>query len=77
MLRSLKVQIYLLVFIPLIIIAALGLYSQINSTRIIEAKVSDMTSDNILKIEQKRLVTVIESANSLIKPYLDMPGNTG
>jgi len=77
MLRSLKVQIYLLVFVPLIIIAALGLYSQINSTRTVQMKVSEMTRDNIIKIEKKRLMTVIDSANALLKSYIEQPGDTG
>jgi len=77
MLRSLKVQIYLLVFIPFIFIAAIGLYSEIMSTNAIEDKVSEMTYSNTLEIEKKRLITIVESANSIISPYVEMPGETG
>ena len=77
MLRSLKVQIYLLVFMPFIFIASVGLYNEVNSTRAVEAKVSEMTRLSTLAIEKKRLVTVIESANAIIKSYVEQPGTTG
>jgi len=77
MLRSLKFQISLLAFLPCIIIALLGLYTEISSTHLIEDKVSKMTHDNILKIEKKRLKTVIETTESLLKPYLEQPGKSG
>jgi len=77
MLRSLKVQIYLLVFIPFIFIASVGLYNEVNSTRAVEVKVSEMTRESTLAIEKKRLVTVIESAHAIIKSYIDQPGTTG
>ncbi len=77
MLRSLKFQIYLLVFIPFISIAALGLYIEINSTTNIEKKVSEVTRENTIEIEKKRLVTIIDSAHSMIQPFIDMPDDTG
>jgi methyl-accepting chemotaxis protein len=77
MFRSLKLQIYLLVFIPFIIIAAIGLYSELNSTRLLEGKVSELTRENAIEMEKKRLVTVVESARSIIEPYIAMPGTTG
>jgi len=77
MLRSLKVQIYLLVFIPFILIAMLGLFSQFNTTDEVESKVSEMTRQNIINIEKKRLVTILETAQSLIAPYVAMPNSTG
>jgi len=77
MFRSLKVQIYLLVFIPFIFIAALGLYSEISSTRAIEAKVSEMTRQNTLEIEKKRLVSIVETARSIIDVYVEKPGDSG
>lgn len=77
MLRSLKVQIYLLVFIPFILIAVTGLYSQINSATALKAKVGDITRINTLNIEKKRLVSIVESANSIIQPYVKMPGKSG
>jgi methyl-accepting chemotaxis protein len=77
MLRSLKVQIYLLVFIPFILIAILGLYSEISSTQALKIKVNDVTSRNTIEIEKKRLVSIMESADSIIKPYVELPGETG
>jgi methyl-accepting chemotaxis protein len=77
MLRSLKVQIYLLVFIPFIFIALLGLYTEISSTNQVKEKVSEVTRSNTIAIEKKRLVSIIDSARSMIQPYVDMPGDTG
>ncbi|TEW44300.1 methyl-accepting chemotaxis protein [Psychromonas algicola] len=77
MLRSLKVQIYLLVFIPFIVIAGIGLYSQINSTGELKVKVGDVTRVNTLEIEKKRLVSIMDSANSIIQPYVAKPGTSG
>jgi len=77
MLRSLKFQIYLLVFIPFILIALLGLYIEVSSTTNIEKKVSEVTRENTIEIEKKRLVTIIDSTHSMIKPFIDMPSDTG
>jgi len=77
MLRSLKVQIYLLVFIPFIFMAGLGLYSEVNSTNVIEGKVSEMTLNNTLEIEKKRLKTIVDSAYSMIEDYTLLPNNSG
>ncbi|WP_298941918.1 methyl-accepting chemotaxis protein [uncultured Psychromonas sp.] len=77
MLRSLKFQIYLLVFTPFILIALLGLYIEVSSTTNIEKKVSEVTRENTIEIEKKRLVTIIDSAHSIIQPYIDMPSDTG
>ncbi|MEG3756224.1 methyl-accepting chemotaxis protein [Psychromonas arctica] len=77
MLRSLKVQIYLLVFIPFIFMAGLGLYSEVNSTTVIEGKVSEMTLNNTLEIEKKRLKTIVDSAYSMIEDYTLLPNNSG
>jgi len=77
MLRSLKVQIYLLVFVPFILIAALGLFNQLTTTSAVEKKVSEMTRENIINIEKKRLVTIMESVQSIIDSYIAMPGTTG
>lgn len=77
MLRSLKFQIYLLVFIPLCIVASLGFYNQISSSNAINASINEISHDTIMKIEKKRLVTVLESAREMIDPYINMPGYEG
>ncbi|WP_413693144.1 hypothetical protein [Psychromonas sp. KJ10-2] len=55
MLRSLKVQIYLLVFIPFMLMVGIGLYSEIRSTNAVEEKVSEMTLNNTLRLEKNAL----------------------
>lgn len=77
MLGSLKVQIYFLVFVPFLFIAGVGLYSEVNISDAIVDKVTEKTRENTLETEKKRLVTIIESARSIIKPYIDMPGESG
>jgi len=57
--------------------AGLGLYSEINSTTVIEGKVSEMTLNNTLEIEKKRLKTIVDSAYSMIEDYTLLPNNSG
>ncbi|RBW41726.1 hypothetical protein DS885_16045 [Psychromonas sp. B3M02] len=77
MLRSLKVQIYLLVFIPFMLMVGIGLYSEIRSTNAVEEKVSEMTLNNTLRLEKKRLKTVVDTAHSMIEEYTELPDDTG
>lgn len=77
MLRSLKFQIYAIVFIPFLFIAIEG---NVITARILDAlggEISNTVEKSILEIEKKRLVTVIESAINLIQPYIDMPEKEG
>ncbi len=77
MIKSLKLQIYLIAFIPFLLIAAIGLYIQVNALESVNKSVSQITQESIINIEKKRLVTVMDSAKSMIKDYIAMPGKEG
>lgn len=77
MIKSLKLQIYLIAFIPFLLISAIGLYIQVNSLESVNQSVSQITHDSIIDIEKKRLVTVMDSAKSIINDYINMPGKEG
>ncbi len=39
--------------------------------------VSKLTEDSILTVEKSRLKSIVDSAESLIQPYIDKPGTEG
>jgi methyl-accepting chemotaxis protein len=77
MIRSLKLQIYLIAFVPFLLIAAIGLYIQISALETVNKSVSDITRQSIIDIEKKRLVTVMDSATGLISDFIEMPNKEG
>jgi len=77
MIKSLKARIYLIAFIPFLLIASDGLYLQINSSNSTNDIVSEMTRNSIINVERKRLVTVMDSAKSMIEEYIAMPDKEG
>lgn len=77
MFKSLKLQIYLIAFIPFLLIASIGLYIQISALESVNKSVSQITEESIIEIEKKRLVTVMDSAKSMIAEYVAMPGKSG
>ncbi len=77
MLRSLKFQIYAIAFAPFLFIAVLGSFIDVQVLNSLGQGISGTVEKSILDIEKTRLVTVVESARSMIQPYVDMPGSTG
>lgn len=77
MLRSLKFQIYAIAFAPFLFIAVLGSFIDVQVLNSLGKGISGTVEKSILDIEKNRLVTVVESARSMIQPYVDMPGSTG
>ncbi|WP_413699361.1 cache domain-containing protein [Psychromonas sp. KJ10-10] len=77
MLKSLKLQIYMLAFIPFLLIAFLSIFNEISITNKIKTQVSEITEESTLEIEKKRLYTIVNSALSMIQPYIEMEGKTG
>lgn len=75
--RSLKLQIYLLALAPFFLLAVVSVLIQINVLNTVDKQVSTIIEETIIDVERRRLVTVIDSAMSIIKPYLDMPGRKG
>ncbi|TXR54707.1 methyl-accepting chemotaxis protein [Reinekea thalattae] len=77
MFRSLKAQIYMFAFVPFILVALVGVFVQLKTLESIKADVSTISEQAIIEVEKRRLVTVLDSAMSIIQPYVDMPGKTG
>jgi methyl-accepting chemotaxis protein len=64
-------------FAPFLLVAVVGIFMQIKTLDTINQQVSQISEDAIIEVEKRRLVTVIDSSLSIIKPYLDMPGKDG
>lgn len=77
MLKSLKKQIYLIVFTPILLLSILGCITTIKALDNLEDSISSTVKSSILDIEKQRLKTVVESAKSIIQPYVDRPGKSG
>lgn len=77
MFRSLKAQIYMFAFVPFILVAVVGVFMQMNTLNTIKQDISAITEEAVIEVEKRRLVTVLESSLSIIKPYIDMPGKEG
>ncbi|MEO9273818.1 methyl-accepting chemotaxis protein [Marinomonas sp. 5E14-1] len=77
MFRSLKAQIYMFAFAPFLLVATVGVFMQIKTLDGIQQDVSNISEESIIEVEKRRLVTVIDSSLSIVKPYIDMPGKEG
>ncbi len=77
MFRSLKFQIYAIAFVPFLFIAIVSGIIELRALNQLGADISTLTEEAIIEIEKNRLVSVVDSAKSMIQPYLDMPGTTG
>ena len=77
MFKSLRLQIYALVFAPLLIVALVGIFLLFNSLNIFGSDVRNLTEETILSIEKSRLKTVMDSVESVINPLVNKPGTEG
>ncbi|GAA6170998.1 methyl-accepting chemotaxis protein [Colwellia sp. KU-HH00111] len=77
MFKSLRVQIYSLVFAPLLIVALLGIFLQFSALKGFGSDVTKLTEDTILATEKSRLKTIMDSVESMIQPLVDKPGTEG
>lgn len=77
MIKSLKLQIYLLVFVPIAVLALISGFLQYRSINSLGATVSEISSNGVIEAEKNKLVSIMESVENLIQPYVDMPGTAG
>jgi len=77
MFQSLKLRIYLLTFLPFLCIIMLSIYTQVSTFHRVTNEVSKLTESAIISIEKKRLVTVLDSAISIIQDQVNKPGKEG
>lgn len=64
-------------FIPFIVVVIVSIFIQIRTLDKINLQVSKISEETIIEVEKRRLVTVIDSSLSIIKPYLAMLGKEG
>lgn len=77
MFKSLRVQIYLLAFIPFLIVALLSVFLQFSSLNSFGGDVTKLTEKTMLDIEKARLKALMDSVESIIQPYVNKQGYDG
>lgn len=77
MFKSIKMRVYALTLLPLLIIAATAIYLSSSSINNLGSNVLQTTEAAIMTAERNRLKSLLDSATSLLKPYIAMPGDTG
>jgi methyl-accepting chemotaxis protein len=77
MFKSIKTRVYALALLPLLIIAITAIYLSSSSINMLGANVLNTTEDAIMAAERNRLKSLLDSASSLIEPYIAMPGDSG
>lgn len=76
MIKSLRAQILLLALVPFLVVALSSQVLQVRAFNALNQFIQGISEDIIVSIEKRRLMTVMESVESMIQPYLagDMPG---
>ena len=77
MFKSLKLRIYFLAFGPFLFIALIGAITQIQTLSRVNDGVSVLVEEATIETEKNRLVTVLDSAVSIIQPEINLPGMEG
>lgn len=77
MFKSLKLRIYLLAFGPFLFIAIISALTQMQTLNTVNEGVSNLVEKATIETEKKRLVTVLDSAISIIQPQINKPGTEG
>lgn len=77
MLKSLKLRTYLLAFSPFLFISIISVITQAKTLKAVDDRVSILVENAIIETEKKRLVTVMDSAISLIQAEINKPGKEG
>lgn len=77
MFKSLKLRIYLLAFGPFLFIAIISALTQMQTLNTVNEGVSNLVEKATIETEKNRLVTVLDSAISIIQPQINKPGTEG
>ncbi|MGJ8647981.1 MAG: methyl-accepting chemotaxis protein [Marinomonas colpomeniae] len=77
MFKSLKLRIYLLAFGPFLFIAIISALTQMQTLKTVNSGVSHLVEQATIETEKNRLVTVLDSAISIIQPQINKPGKEG
>ncbi|WP_158584008.1 methyl-accepting chemotaxis protein [Salinibius halmophilus] len=76
MFKSLRAQILLLALVPFLVVAISSQFLQARAFNELNSFVQGVSEEIIISIEKRRLLTVMESVEGMISPFLagDMPG---
>ncbi|MGR0278553.1 methyl-accepting chemotaxis protein [Marinomonas dokdonensis] len=77
MFKSLKLRIYLLSFLPFLLIAVISAFIQIKTLSEVNSGVSSLVENSTIAIEKNRLKTVLDSSISTIQDDINKPGTQG
>ncbi|WP_404339720.1 methyl-accepting chemotaxis protein [Pseudoalteromonas mariniglutinosa] len=77
MFKSLKLRIYLLAFSPFLFIALISAITQVQTLKAVNDGVSVLVENATIETEKNRLVTVMDSAISMIQSEINKPGKKG
>lgn len=77
MFKSLKLRIYLLAFGPFFLLAIIAASTNVYTLNKVNDGVANLVQESTIEIEKKRLVTVLDSAVSIIQPQINQPGTQG
>lgn len=77
MFKSLKLRIYLLSFLPFLLIAFISVFIQVKTLNEVNSGVADLVEHSTIDIEKKRLKTVLDLAISAIQDDINQPGTQG
>ncbi|ETX10671.1 hypothetical protein MUS1_13890 [Marinomonas ushuaiensis DSM 15871] len=77
MFKSLKLRIYLLAFSPFLFIAIISAFTQMQTLKTINNGITNLVEQATIETEKNRLVTVLDSAISIIQPQINKPGTEG
>ncbi|MEO9655033.1 methyl-accepting chemotaxis protein [Marinomonas sp.] len=77
MFKSLKLRIYLLSFLPFLLIAVISAFIQIKTLSEVNSGVSTLVENSTIEIEKNRLKTVLDSSISAIQDDINKPGIQG
>lgn len=75
--RSFTGIILMMVFVPFLIMAVSAGIMQYRSLNTMSSEFLVMEENTVLEIEKDRIRTVVDAAEALLKPYLEMPGTEG
>ena len=77
MFKSLKLRIYLLAFGPFLFIAIISALTEMQTLNTMNNGISNLVEQATIETEKNRLVTVLDSAISIIQPQINRPGTEG
>ncbi|WP_119393284.1 methyl-accepting chemotaxis protein [Salinibius halmophilus] len=77
MLKSLKLRIYLLVFVPFLLITIVSLIVESRLVSALQEATAKIVETSVIDVEKHRLKSVMQTAETAIQPLIDLPGTTG